>query len=181
MAQATRVPSTPRTTALKIVAGTDHTPENSQTVQHRNLTASSRISFRATDDQTLTITQRNKRLRKERDLKWCAASARAEVLRAQMEMHTKVQIAQMYRLPEVRNIPAVDPADYSIMLEKYRKARMDMLLTPAPDARALIWKRQHVERLVEWDWVGVKPEQVERAIADDEAFLKAHPVRSKCP
>jgi len=61
------------------------------------------------------------------------------------------------------------------------------LLTPAPDLRAVTWKQSVVDRddYVFWGARGgpaeagryVKKERVERAIADDRAFLAAHPVR----
>lgn len=104
----------------------------------------------------------NERLRKRRDRRWQAAEAKVEVLRAKIKIHFLTMIAD---------------ANYSAMLKNFRKARMDLLLTPAPRMRSLLWKRRCVARLNEWDWVGVKPARVERALADDEAFLKAHPTR----
>jgi hypothetical protein len=121
----------------------------------------------------------NENLRHERQRKWWAASAKAEVLRAMMDMHTKMSIAREYDFPEVRGYPSPDPAEYNRLLADWRKAMMDLLLTPAPDLKSLTWKRHRVERLCEWDWVGVKPARVERAIADDDTFLKAHPARQK--
>jgi hypothetical protein len=50
------------------------------------------------------------------------------------------------------------------------------VLTPAPDANSVKWK-QAVLDSGDLAHTGVKAEQIERAIADDLAFLAAHPVR----
>ena len=63
-----------------------------------------------------------------------------------------------------------------VLVGKYHAALMAKLLTPAPTAADIAWKRaafkagQHV-------YTDVKPERIERAIADDVEFLKAHPTR----
>jgi hypothetical protein len=92
MTKATRVPSTPRTTALKIVAGTDHTP--TQTEPRRDLMASGRICFRACDDQplgeNLTSMNRNKRPREQRKGVWSKASATTRYCRAQREFELAI-------------------------------------------------------------------------------------------
>jgi hypothetical protein len=58
---------------------------------------------------------------------------------------------------------------------------MKQLLTPAPDAAAIRLKKtthaknQHI-------YTNTTPHAIERAIADDEAFIAAHPTRqSKKP
>lgn len=120
----------------------------------------------------------NERLRKERGRRWGAASAKAEVLRAMMEMHIKISIAQKYALPEMQGCPATDPAEYPRLVENWRRARLEQLLTPAPTMTLLVWKRECVARMNnEYDWAGVKPSRIEKALAEDEAFLKAHPTR----
>jgi hypothetical protein len=119
----------------------------------------------------------NERLRKERSRKWHAASAKAEVRRDMMDMHFKASIAQSYEFPEVAGHAPYDPAEYCRLLENWRVAQMELLLTPAPDVKSLMWKRQKVAGLNPYDWADVKPARVEKAIADDEAFLKAYPTR----
>src|SRR5271156_7234782 len=65
-------------------------------------------------------------------------------------------------------------------VNRWREALMRQLLTPAPDAGSIEWKRrtfaseQHV-------YTDTKPERIERAIADDVAFLAAHPTRRPKP
>jgi hypothetical protein len=50
------------------------------------------------------------------------------------------------------------------------------LLTPAPDAGAIIWKRAKLASR-QFPHLPAKAERIERAIADDVAFLDAHPTR----
>ena len=123
----------------------------------------------------------NKRLRKERRDCWRAARAKAEIWRVRIEMHDKIMIAQKYRLPEVRGVHPHDHSDRIAIVESSRAATMALILTPAPDVASVTWKRRVVERFSPWDWVGVKPELVQRAIADDDSFLKAHPTRRHRP
>jgi hypothetical protein len=123
----------------------------------------------------------NERLRIERRTAWYAASATAEIWRGRMRMHDEITIAQRYQLPEVQGLPPAEEGDRARMLERYRRAMVARLLTPAPDMASVIWKRRVVDRFSPWDWMDVTPERVERAIADDEAFLKAHPTRRHRP
>jgi hypothetical protein len=49
-----------------------------------------------------------------------------------------------------------------------------ILCTPAPDAASVNWKRRETSK----SYIGMKKELVEKVIADDVAFLDAHPTRS---
>ncbi|MGB7225900.1 MAG: hypothetical protein WBD49_25780 [Bradyrhizobium sp.] len=53
---------------------------------------------------------------------------------------------------------------------------MAQLLTPAPDTGAITWKRATFEA-GQHRFTDTKPERIERAIADDEAWLAAHPTK----
>ena len=57
-------------------------------------------------------------------------------------------------------------------LDSYRAALNKQLLTPAPDVASVNWKRRELKSY------GVKKELVEKVIADDIAFLDAHPTRT---
>jgi hypothetical protein len=65
------------------------------------------------------------------------------------------------------------------LVNSYRAALAKQLLTPAPDIASVNWKQAVVDSnrngyvFVEF----VKKEHVERVIADDLAFLHAHPAR----
>lgn len=171
----------------------DPTRDSSNIVQFRSASQAARISQQSEEAPIIPLPRRspktfpagfvssdislNERLRNERHAGWRAARAKAEIWRARMEMHDKIMIAQKYRLPEVRGVPPHDNGDRLPLVAAWRAAQMAQILTPAPDAKSVIWKRRVVEGLNPWDWIGVKPERVERAIADDEAFLKAYPTR----
>jgi hypothetical protein len=62
------------------------------------------------------------------------------------------------------------------LLDIWRAAVAKKLLTPAPDLAAITWKRAQLKSRG-FSCVPVKKERVERAIADDTAFLAAHPTR----
>jgi len=93
------------------------------------------------------------------------------------EFENAVLRAQRMEIPEGSYHAAVDQGDDLPMIEKYRAALVKQLLTPAADAASVNWKRTV---LAKNDYVighCVKKERVEKAIADDLAFLAAHPVR----
>jgi hypothetical protein len=71
---------------------------------------------------------------------------------------------------------AFEDRDRHSMVSKWRAALVAQLLTPAPDARSVTWKQAALAK-GDHRYTDVKPERIERAIADDLAFLAAHPVR----
>jgi hypothetical protein len=72
--------------------------------------------------------------------------------------------------------PDVDHENHRSLVEKWRAAFGMKLLTPAPDAVSIKWKQTVLAR-DKHRYTGVKSEQIERAIANDLAFLAAHRVR----
>ena len=62
------------------------------------------------------------------------------------------------------------------MVAKYREAIMAQLLTPAPTMREIEWKRATF-KACDHEYTDIKPERIERAIAEDVAWLAAHPTR----
>jgi hypothetical protein len=161
---------------LRIIAGMDHTPDRSRTEPRRDLTAPGRISFRAPDDQTLTITKRNKRLREQREDVWRKACAETHYWRARMDLHAAIWLGQREGVSEATRHPPATPQDRYPLVNNYWKAKHYQLLTPAPRVAVVNWKQRV---LASGDCVhgGVEKEQIERAIADDLAFLAAHPTR----
>jgi hypothetical protein len=166
-------------TLLRIVGGTDHAPGNSQSgPRRRDLTASGRINFRAPDEAaTLTTTNRNKRLREQRKQVWHAADAAVNYWHTRMNFEDAIQIAQRHGIPDACRHPAKAPEDRITLVDNYRVALAEQLLTPAPDIASVNWKQAIVDRGSYIFVECVKKEQVERVIADDLAFLRAHPMR----
>jgi hypothetical protein len=72
--------------------------------------------------------------------------------------------------------PEHKQADRWALIAKWRAAIVRQLLTPAPTAAEITWKRAAF-KAGDHHYTDVKPGQIERAIADDVEFLKAHPVR----
>jgi hypothetical protein len=62
------------------------------------------------------------------------------------------------------------------LVDKWRAAFVKQLLTPASDTASVAWKQNALAR-GKYQYTGLKPERLKRAIADDLAFLAAHPVR----
>jgi hypothetical protein len=59
-------------------------------------------------------------------------------------------------------------------IESYREAVCRQILTPAPDITAVHWKRGYINKA---RLTTVIRERLEQVIADDLAFLKAHPTQ----
>jgi hypothetical protein len=162
---------------LRIVGGTNHTPETSQIESRRDQAVSGRISFRARDDdETLTTTNRNKRLREQRYVIWRKAAAATDYWRAMMDLHQAILIGQNNRIVETSRHPPESHDKWFPLLESYRNAEVKQLLTPAPTAALVKWKQQ-VFAQGGYKYTDVKKERIEKAIADDLAFLAAHPAR----
>jgi hypothetical protein len=144
--------------------------------------------------ETLSPTCKSRRLRKKRWDAWREARAVTRYWQARLDLSDAIECVQRHDAPVGRDHPAVNPGDHWPLLTSYRKALVEQLLTPAPDLAAVSWKKathaksQH--RYVDCADLRsallaphVKAEQIgrliERAIADDEAFLAAHPTRPK--
>lgn len=125
---------------------------------------------------TGTITAENSRLRQGRRERWRIASYTTHYWKARLRFWDAVEIAQNIDLPEGRQHPLHDRDDRWAVPDNYRQAIVRQLLTPAADVNSVNWKKatfaagQH-------KYTDVKPERIERAIADDIAFLTAHPTR----
>jgi hypothetical protein len=81
-------------------------------------------------------------------------------------------------MSEGRSHPAVNDEDRYALVEKWRAAFVKQLLTPASDAASVAWKQNALTR-GKYQYTGLKPERLERAIDDDVAFLAAHPTRRR--
>jgi hypothetical protein len=124
-----------------------------------------------------SITAGNSRLRKERQETWRMAEAATRYWRVRLDFEDAVSWAQRMEIPEGDSHDGVDPDHRMPMVGKYREALVRQLLTPAWDVASLTWKRAVLARE---DYVigpYVKAERVEMAIADDLAWLAAHPTR----
>jgi hypothetical protein len=123
-----------------------------------------------------SATAGNGRLRKERREVWRMAEAATRYWRARLDFEDAVSWAQQMGTPEGSFHPDVDQGGRIPMIGKYRAELVKQLLTPAWDAASVKWKQTALAK-GQHHYTDVKPERIERAIADDLAFLAAHPIR----
>jgi hypothetical protein len=121
-----------------------------------------------------TATAVNARLRIERREPWRRAEAAVQYWNARLEFESAVERAQRFGIPEGRSHASFNHDDESDLVANWRAAIVRQLLTPAPDGGAVKWKQA---AFAGDSYLDVKPERVERAIADDLAFLAAHPTK----
>jgi hypothetical protein len=127
-------------------------------------------------EQGETETGRNFRLRQERRSDWCRADSIREYWKAARAMDSAIHRVQQSELPEGDLHQPLVPGSWKSILAKYRAAIMAQLLTPAPTAREIEWKRA-VFKHGDHKHTDIKPERIERAIAEDVEFLRSHPTR----
>jgi hypothetical protein len=119
-----------------------------------------------------TATGRNARLRSARWEVWRRADAITNYWHELLGFHHAVEYAKRLGLKEaLAHVEFSEDARWPILCS-YREALGKQLLTPAPDVASVNWKRLKLRKAY-----GVKKELVEKAIADDIAFLDAHPAR----
>src|SRR5882757_6927640 len=121
----------------------------------------------------LSATHKNALLRRQRRDNWRRAEVATRYWNKRMEFEYVAISAQRCGLPEGDYQPFIDAENdrYPVVL-KYREALVRQLLTHAPDVTSVTWKQR-----VDYQFLEVKRERVERVIADDLAFLAAHPTR----
>jgi hypothetical protein len=125
-----------------------------------------------------TETARNSRIRIARRDAWWHADRVADYWRARFDWHGALEVAQEYGIADSASFPSAENENRFGLVDKWREAVAKKLLTPAPDLGAITWKRAKLKSS-DFPHLPVKKERVERAIADDVAFLEAHPTRAK--
>jgi hypothetical protein len=116
------------------------------------------------------VTAINSDLRKDRREVWRAAEELTRYWRARMEFESA---AASSCLPRTLRLES-DNRHYNV--GKYREALVAQLLTPASDLNCIKWK-QTTFAAGQHKYTDIKPERIERAIADDIAWLAAHPTK----
>jgi TPR repeat protein len=125
--------------------------------------------------RTLTTTAKNWRLRSARCEAWRKADAARDFWHAYLKFTDQVSHARRAGVKEAHQHPEPTPEARWEILERYREALGKHLLTPAPDVASVNWKRQYLSK----NYIGVTKELLEKAIADDIAFLDAHPTKRR--
>jgi hypothetical protein len=125
--------------------------------------------------KTVPTSVRNSRLRKARDKIWRTRDAATRYWRTRLAFEHAISLAQTNGVPESYNHPDLEDCTPATV-QSFRAALMLQVLTPAPEANSVKWK-QAVLAGREHRYAGVPVELIERAIADDLAWLAAHPVQ----
>jgi hypothetical protein len=133
-----------------------------------------------TSPEKFTETCKNQRLRLSRRDVWWAAGSLTAYWRARLDWHTALSSAQTHGVADANKHPSTENENRFLMVDNWRASLMKQVLTPAPDAVAVAWKRAQL-RAENYLYADVKPERIERAIADDVEFLRTHPTRRRPP
>jgi hypothetical protein len=126
--------------------------------------------------ENVSETAKNGKLRENRKELWRMAEAARLYWRARITFHDALSLAQSMEIPEGHYHPVADSDDRMPMVRRWREALVRQVLTPAPDANSVKWKQAMLDS-GNLKYADVETERVERAIADDVAFLEAHPTR----
>ncbi len=160
---------------LKIVAGTAFAGHAVTAERPAGERPERKLKEQATA-RSLSKTAENEHLRADRREVWRMAEAATHYWRARLDFGDAVLCVQRWEMPEGRSHAIVTHEDCGSMVNRWRAAMVKQLLTPAPDVAAVKWKQIALARR-QHAYTDVKTESIERSIADDLAFLAAHPVR----
>jgi hypothetical protein len=109
---------------------------------------------------------------------WRNADTRTDYFWALIRWCETVHVAQREGIEEALRFGskrfALDGALRISAVRKWREALNLQLLTPAPDLAAVKWKQSNFERSI-----GLGLRTIERAIADDLAWLEKYPARQR--
>lgn len=115
-------------------------------------------------------------MRRDRKERWQRAELIWKFLERQHAFVTWCEIAQVRGVAEALQLKPLTDDDRKACADKLHEATRGLLLTPAPDKAALNWKGYRLMR--GGIWLGnASPDEVKRAIAEDEAYLAANPPR----
>jgi hypothetical protein len=130
----------------------------------------------ASRSEGISATHANALARDNRRAAWEIAEVVTRYWRARIDMNDAAACAQREGLPEGKNHPTLDFDGRLALVARWREAKAAQLLTPAPKAAAVLWKKAELNSNY-FKFLRVDAGKVERAIEADEAFLASHPVR----
>jgi hypothetical protein len=121
-------------------------------------------------------TAKNARIRTERREAWWLAERAADYWRGRFKWRDELWTAQRYGIADSASFPPVENENRFVLVDTWREAVAKQLLTPAPTLADVAWKRAKVKS-DDFKQLPITLARAERAIADDVAFLAAHPTR----
>lgn len=123
-----------------------------------------------------TETAKNARIRTERRDAWWHTDRVMDYWRARFDWWSALGTAQRHGIADSASFPPAENENRLGLVDKWREAVAKKLLTPAPTLADVAWKRAKV-RSDEFRQLPITLARAEQAIADDQAFLAAHPTR----
>jgi hypothetical protein len=123
-----------------------------------------------------TETAKNARIRTERREAWWLAGRVADYWHARFKWRYELATAQRYGIGDSASFPAPVSAGRFEDVNLWREAVAKQLLTPAPTLGDVAWKRAKIKS-DDFKQLPIALVRAEQAIADDVAFLAAHPTR----
>ncbi len=123
------------------------------------------------------VTAINSDLRKERREAWRHAYRVTDYWQARLDWNSALSCAQSWGVADSAKFPAANDIESRWnLVDTWREAVVKQLLAPSPDLAAINWKRA---KLASRDFAQLptKVERIERVIADDVAWLAAHPTK----
>ncbi|MEY9413963.1 hypothetical protein ABIF69_000405 [Bradyrhizobium japonicum] len=133
---------------------------------------------RRLQSESQTETSKNAKLRRQRREAWWQSERRVEYWKACMKMHSAIRSAQLAGLPEGDNHQRAENWHWHPIVDSYRKAIAELLLTPASTLLNVAWKLKALAA-EEHKYTDLSSERVEAAIARDLKFFADHPTRRK--
>lgn len=121
----------------------------------------------------------NSRLRNVRHQAWTRAEAATRYWRARMEYEEAVILAQRCEITE-GNLQSALIDQRMGLVRFWREALVAQMLTPAWDLNSLKWKNATLDREAH-RYIDADEALIVKAIADDEAWLAAHPSKRSNP
>jgi hypothetical protein len=123
-----------------------------------------------------TETAKNARIRIARRDAWWLACRATEYWHARLKWQYQLEVAQKYGIGDSGSFPSAKNESRFGVVDTWREAVAKQLLTPAPDGGAVTWKRAKIKS-DEFKHLPITLARAEQAIAEDLAFLAAHPTR----
>ena len=139
-------------------------------IKRRSLDAFMAKVLEPVTDAELVDTQYNSLVRNARAKAWNKARTKTEYYSALTDAAFYLEHKGTTRFEFIANLPKRED-----LLDLYRQALADQLLTPAPQKLEIDWKKRQLAKLNRW--VPVRAEDVAASIQADEDFLARHPVK----
>jgi hypothetical protein len=123
-----------------------------------------------------TETCRNQRARLKRRDAWWRAERTTSYWRARCDWSSALGLAQDNGIGDADSFARAKNGERLELVERWRAALVEQMLTAAPHLAAVAWKRAKLAS-ESWEYCDVKPERLQRAIDADVEWLAAHPSR----